>query len=296
MKELENCKICPVSCGVNRNHHQIGRCGAGKNIKMALASLHKFEEPCISGKNGSGTVFFSNCNLKCVYCQNYEISHLGDGREIEVEELAEIFLSLQDQKAHNINLVTPTMYVPQIKEAILIAKEKGLLLPIIYNSSGYETVETIKSLKGYIDVYLPDFKYSSNILGLKYSHVQNYFEVATKAIQEMYYQVGDPIFDSEGMIQSGMIIRHLILPNHVVNSKGVLKWIQENLSTQVYISLMAQYFPTYQAKDIEKLNRKITKKELSEVQRYMYHLGFENGYIQELGEHEEEYVPDFLKK
>ncbi len=296
MKELENCKICPVSCGVNRNHHQIGRCGAGENIKMALASLHKFEEPCISGKNGSGAVFFSNCNLKCVYCQNYEISHLGHGREIEVEELAEIFLSLQDKKAHNINLVTPTMYVPQIKEAILIAKEKGLLLPIIYNSSGYETVETIKSLKGYIDVYLPDFKYSSNILGLKYSHVQNYFEVATKAIQEMYYQVGDPIFDSDGMIQSGMIIRHLILPNHVVNSKGVLKWIQENLSTQVYISLMAQYFPTYQAKDIEKLNRKITKKELSEVQRYMYHLGFENGYIQELGEHEEEYVPDFLKK
>lgn len=292
MKELEKCSICPLKCGVNRNKYR-GICGASKNIKIALASLHYFEEPCISGKNGSGTVFFSNCNLKCVYCQNYKISHLGFGKEISISHLADIFLSQQERGANNINLVTPTMYVPHIISAIKIARSKGLSIPIIYNSSGYESIDTIKSLSGYIDVYLPDFKYYFSDIAKKYSNVENYFEIASSAILEMYKQVGDPVFDSNGIIKRGMIIRHMILPNNVENSKMVLKWINDNLSNKVYISVMAQYFPTYKACEYPEINRKITAEELDLVWDYASSLGFENGFIQELGEHEEEYVPDF---
>lgn len=292
MKELEKCKICPWKCGVNRNKLS-GKCGANGNVKIALASLHYFEEPCISGKNGSGTVFFSNCNLKCVYCQNYKISHLGHGKEISIEHLADIFISQQQKGANNINLVTPTMYVPHIILAIKMAREKGLNIPIIYNSSGYESLETIKALSGYIDVYLPDFKYYFSDIAKKYSNVEDYFKLTSKAIIEMYKQVGDPVFDEKGIIKSGMIIRHMILPNNVENSKKILKWIKDNLSNNVYISVMAQYFPTYNAKNYPEIARKITQQELDEVWNYMEYLGFENGYIQELGEHEEEYVPDF---
>lgn len=292
MKELEKCNICPLKCGVNRNKYS-GRCGASKDVEIALASLHYFEEPCISGKNGSGTVFFSNCNLKCVYCQNYKISHLGFGKKISVSHLADIFLSQQKKGANNINLVTPTMYVPHIISAIKIAKQKGLNIPIIYNSSGYESIDTIKSLNGYIDVYLPDFKYYFSDIAKKYSNVENYFEIASSAILEMYNQVGDPVFDEKGLIKRGMIIRHMILPNNVENSKMVLKWIKENLSNKVYISVMAQYFPTYKAYEYPEINRKITEEELDLVWDYASSLGFENGFIQELGEHEEEYVPDF---
>lgn len=292
MKELEKCNICPLKCGINRNKYS-GRCGASKNIKIALASLHYFEEPCISGENGSGTVFFSNCNLKCVYCQNYKISHKGFGKKISISHLADIFLSQQKKGANNINLVTPTMYVPHIISAIKIAKQKGLNIPIIYNSSGYEDVDTIKLLNGYIDVYLPDFKYYFSDIAKKYSNVENYFEIASSAILEMYKQVGDPVFDDNGLIKRGMIIRHMILPNNVENSKMVLKWINGNLSNKVYISVMAQYFPTYKACEYPEINRKITKEELELVWEYASSLGFENGFIQELGEHEEEYVPNF---
>ena len=292
MKELEKCNICPLKCGINRNKYS-GRCGASKNIKIALASLHYFEEPCISGENGSGTVFFSNCNLKCVYCQNYKISHLGFGKKISVSHLADIFLSQQKRGANNINLVTPTMYVPHIISAIKLAKQKGLNIPIIYNSSGYESIDTIKSLNGYIDVYLPDFKYYFSDIAKKYSNVENYFEIASSAILEMYKQVGDPVFDENGLIKRGMIIRHMILPNNVENSKMVLKWINGNLSNKVYISVMAQYFPTYKACEYPEINRKITDEELNSVWDFASYLGFENGFIQELGEHEEEYVPDF---
>lgn len=292
MKELEKCSICPLKCGINRNI-SYGRCGAGKNVKIALASLHYFEEPCISGKKGSGTVFFSNCNLKCVYCQNYKISHKGFGKKISVSHLADIFLSQQKKGANNINLVTPTMYVPHIISAIKLAKQKGLNIPIIYNSSGYEDVDTIKLLNGYIDVYLPDFKYYFSDIAKKYSNVENYFEIASSAILEMYKQVGDPVFDDNGLIKRGMIIRHMILPNNVDNSKKVLKWINDSLSNKVYISIMAQYFPTYKASMYEEINRKIEREELDEVWDFVDALGFENGYIQELGEHEEEYVPDF---
>lgn len=292
MKELEKCNICPLKCGVNRNKYS-GRCGASKDVEIALASLHYFEEPCISGKNGSGTVFFSNCNLKCVYCQNYKISHKGFGKKISVSHLADIFLSQQKKGANNINLVTPTMYVPHIITAIKIAKQKGLNIPIIYNSSGYESIDTIKLLNGYIDVYLPDFKYYFSDIAKKYSNVENYFEIASSAILEMYKQVGDPVFDENGLIKRGMIIRHMILPNNVENSRMVLKWIKENLSNKVYISVMAQYFPTYKACEYPEINRKITKEELELVWEYASSLGFENGFIQELGEHEEEYVPNF---
>ena len=290
-KELENCSICPHMCGINRNNGQIGRCKSNNKVKIALYSVHDFEEPCVSGENGSGTVFFSNCNMNCVFCQNYEISQQGKGKEITIERLAEIFLEQQNRNVNNINLVTPTSYVPQIIEAIKIARVNGLKIPIIYNTNGYENVETIKMLEGYIDIYLPDLKYAEDNLGLKYSKVKNYFEIATTAIKEMYRQVGSPKLNNDGIIEKGLIIRHLVLPNNIENSKKVLKWIKENMDKDVYVSVMAQYFPTYKAKQIENINRKLTKEEYEKIENYLYDLDIENGYIQELGEHEEEYVP-----
>ena len=206
-----------------------GYCKCDDEIKLALASIHQYEEPCISGKNGSGTVFFSNCNLKCIYCQNYEISHEGNGNNISVQELSKIFLNQQEKGANNINLVTPTMYAHQIKQALKIAKENGLIIPVIYNSNGYENVETLKELEGYIDIYLPDLKYYSDEIAKKYSMADKYFDIATKAINEMYRQVGSPILDENGIIQKGLIIRHLVLPNHLQNTKNILKWIKNNI-------------------------------------------------------------------
>lgn len=293
IEKLISCTLCPHNCKVNRLEGKKGRCRCDDKLKIALASLHYFEEPCISGKNGSGTVFFSNCNLNCKYCQNYEISQEGKGREISVKELADIFLNQQEKGANNINLVTPTSYVYQIIEALDIAKNNGLHIPIIYNTNGYENIQTIELLNGYIDVYLPDLKYYSNELGKKYSNIDNYFEIATKAIKKMYEQVGTPIFNKEGIIQKGIIIRHLVLPNHILNSKHILHWIKENMPSDTYVSVMAQYFPTYNAKEDKLLNRKLTNKEYKEIENYLYLLELENGYIQELGKHEEEYVPNF---
>lgn len=293
MEELKSCNICPHKCGVNRLNGIKGRCKCDNKIKIALASVHNYEEPCISGKNGSGTVFFSNCNLNCIYCQNYEISQLGKGKEITIEHLAQIFIKQQEKNVNNINLVTPTMYVPQIIEAIKIARKKGLNIPIIYNSNGYENVETIKKLNGYIDIYLPDLKYYSNEIAKKYSKIDNYFEIAISAIKEMQKQVGNPIFNEKGIIQKGVIIRHLILPHHLLNTKNILKYVKENFDENTYISIMAQYFPTYKAKEDKLINRKLTKKEYKEIENYLYLLNLKNGYIQELGEHEEEYVPKF---
>lgn len=290
VKLLEKCTICPHNCGINRLNNQIGRCKSKNIVKIALYSTHNFEEPCISGKKGSGTVFFSNCNMNCVFCQNYEISQQGKGREISIDELASIFIKQQEKDVENINLVTPTSYVPQIIEAIKIARNNGLKLPIVYNTNGYEKVETLKMLEGYIDIYLPDFKYSDNELAKRLSKVDNYFEIVTKALKEMYRQTGKSIFNDDGIMQKGMIIRHLVLPNHILNSRRVLKWINENMH-DVYVSVMAQYFPTYKAKDIDDINRKLTKEEYEQIENYLYRLDLENGYIQELGEHEEEYVP-----
>jgi len=229
--------------------------------------------------------------MKCIYCQNYEISQYGRGKEISIEELADIFIKQQENKVENINLVTPTSYCIQIIEAIKIAKEKGLTIPIVYNTNGYENVETLKLLEGFVDIYLPDLKYYYNELGSKYSKVTNYFEIATKAIKEMYRQVGAPKLDEKGIMKKGLMVRHLILPGETKNSKEVLKWIKENLDEDVFVSIMAQYFPTYLAKDVDKLNRKITKEEYEEIENYVYELDIKNGYMQDLGEHEEEYVP-----
>lgn len=289
---LEKCNLCPNNCNINRNKY-IGKCGAGPKIKVSLASLHYYEEPCISGEKGSGTVFFSNCNLGCVFCQNHKISHNGFGKEIEIEDLANIFINLQNKKANNINLVSPTLYVYQIIEAIKIAKAKGLNIPIIYNCGGYENVETIKMLEGYIDVYLPDLKYAEDDLSLKYSNAKNYFKYCTKAILEMYNQVGSPKFDENGLIQKGLIIRHLVLPSHIENSKKVLSWIDENIDKNVYVSIMAQYFPTGNASKYKEINRKLSLEEYKEIEEYLYSLNIDNGYMQELEEHEEEYVPNF---
>lgn len=294
IKELDKCTICPHKCGINRNEGQIGRCKASEKIKIALYSTHNFEEPCISGENGSGTVFFSNCNLNCVYCQNYEISQQGKGKEITIEELAQIFLEQQSKNVENINLVTPTSYTFQIIEAIKIARENGLKIPIVYNTNGYETVETIRKLDGYVDIYLPDLKYAENEKAYKYSKIENYFEIATNAIKEMVRQAGKPEFDENGIMKKGVMIRHLVLPENMENSKKVPKWINDNLKDYVYISVMAQYFPTYKAKNDEKykeLNRKLTENEWKQIEDYIDFLGFENGFVQELGEHEEEYVP-----
>ena len=291
IEKLEKCEICPHKCGINRNNNQIGRCKSKDKVKIALFSIHDFEEPCISGKKGSGTVFFSNCNMNCVFCQNYEISQLGKGREITIEELANIFLKQQEKDVENINLVTPTSYAYQIMEAIKIARNKGLRLPIIYNTNGYENVETIKALEGFVDIYLPDLKYADNKLAMEYSKVDDYFEIATEAIKEMIKQVGVPRFDENEMIKKGVLIRHLVLPNHIENSKKVLLWIKENLPKDIYVSIMAQYFPTYKAKEDEEINRKLTFEEWNEIEDFVQEIGIENGFIQELGEHEEEYVP-----
>lgn len=296
LKELEQCTICPHKCKANRNENQIGRCKAKDTVKIALYSTHNFEEPCISGKKGSGTVFFSNCNLNCIYCQNYEISQQGKGQEITIEKLADIFIKQQAKDVENINLVTPTSYVPQIIESIKIARKNGLKLPIVYNTNSYENIETLKMLEGYVDIYLPDLKYADNQIAKKYSNIENYFEIATQAIKEMIRQVGRTQIDENGMMKKGVLIRHLVLPNNIENSKKVLKWIKENLPKDMFVSVMAQYFPTYKAKESEDLNRKLTSKEWQEIEDYIEELEFENGFVQELGEHEEEYVPKWEYK
>ena len=291
MDLISKCEICPRKCKVNR-YEKKGYCRCDDKVRIALVSKHYFEEPCISGRNGSGTIFFSNCNLNCIFCQNHDISQGGKGIDVTVERLAEIMLEQQERGANNINLVTPTMYVEQIIKAIDIAKAGGLNIPIVYNTNGYEEVETIKKLNGYIDIYLPDFKYFTNELAIKYSKAPNYFEKVTSALLEMQSQFDEYVFDGE-IMKKGMIVRHLVLPNHIQNSKNVLKWIKENLREDIYVSVMAQYFPTYKAVGDELIGRKLSFSEYRKIEQYFYGLDIKNGYIQDLGKHEEEFVPDF---
>lgn len=295
LEVLEKCTLCPRECNVNRLKNEIGYCKATDKVKIALANLHYYEEPCISGESGSGTIFFSGCNMSCNFCQNYKISQQGFGKEIEIFELADEFLRLQKENAHNINLVTGFMYIPQIIEAIKIAKSNGLKIPIIYNSSGYEKIESLKMLEGFVDVYLPDFKYFDNSLAKNLSNANNYKEIAQNALKEMYRQVGSPQFDENGIIKKGLIIRHLILPNYIENSKNVLKWIKENIDNNVYLSIMAQYFPSYKALETDDINRKLNIDEYKDIEQYVFDLDF-NGYMQDLEENEEQYVPDFEGK
>lgn len=291
MDLISKCEICPRKCKVNR-YEKKGYCRCDDKVRIALVSKHYFEEPCISGRNGSGTIFFSNCNLNCIFCQNHDISQGGKGIDVTIERLAEIMLEQQERGANNINLVTPTMYVEQIIKAIDIAKAGGLNIPIVYNTNGYEEVETIKKLNGYIDIYLPDFKYFTNELAIKYSKAPNYFEKVTTALLEMQSQFDEYVFDGE-IMKKGMIVRHLVLPNHIQNSKNVLKWIKENLRKDIYVSVMAQYFPTYKAVGDELIGRKLSFSEYRKIEQYFYGLDIKNGYIQDLGKHEEEFVPDF---
>lgn len=284
------CNLCAFNCNIDRENG-FGKCKCGLAPKLALASIHNWEEPCISGTNGSGTVFFSGCNFNCIFCQNHEISQSHYGKEISVERLAEIFLELQEKNVHNINLVSPTPYVLSIIKALDIAKTKGLKIPIVYNTNSFENVETIKMLNGYIDIYLPDLKYYNNDVALEYSSVPNYFDVASKAILEMYYQVGNAKFDKNNIMQKGVIVRHLILPNHIIETRKILDWISKNLPQEIYVSIMAQYFPTYKAKEDPLLNRKISKREYEIVLNMISK--FKNGYVQELSDFEEEYVPNF---
>ncbi|NTV90091.1 MAG: radical SAM protein [Clostridiales bacterium] len=286
------CNLCPRKCNVDRDV-KTGFCGSGNSPAVAKAFLHKWEEPCISGTNGSGTVFFSGCNLRCVFCQNHTLSHDNFGSKISVERLAEIFLELQSAGAHNINLVTPSHFALQIREAVLRAKAQGLIIPVVYNSNGYDSLEALHLLEGVVSVYLPDIKYFSSETSWRYSSAADYFEVASAAVKEMFRQVGPPTLDGEGLIKRGLIIRHLILPGQSEDSINILKWIGAELGTEVYISLMSQYTPMHNSTKCPEIDRRITSREYSKVVDCLYRLGLENGYVQERSSASEEYTPDF---
>ncbi|OXT08396.1 radical SAM protein [Thermoanaerobacterium thermosaccharolyticum] len=286
------CNICPRNCNVDRST-KVGFCGMLSEIKVAKAYLHEWEEPCISGSRGSGTVFFTGCNLRCVFCQNYKISQGNFGVSVSPEKLADIFMNLEKAGAHNINLVSPTIFIPKIKEAIIIARNNGLSIPIVYNSNAYENVESLKTLDGLIDIYLPDLKYCSDETAIKYSKAPHYFEFATKAILEMYRQVGYPVFDNDGIMKKGIIIRHLILPGKLDDTKKILKWISDNLPKEIYVSLMGQYTPFYNANKYQELNRRISNKEYEEVIEYFFEIGLENGFVQDNESASESFIPDF---
>ena len=289
---LDCCNLCPHNCGVNRMIGELGYCGSPNNMVIARYSLHMWEEPCISGSKGSGTIFFSYCNMKCIFCQNYEISTLHKGRMVSVEEFSNICLKLQSKGAHNINLVTGTMYVPFIVDGIELAKKKGLKIPIIYNTSSYENVDTIKMLDGIVDVYLPDLKYYDDSLAIKYSNCKDYFKYASSAIDEMYNQVGNPVFDKNGIIKKGIIVRHLILPNNTSDSKNILKYLYDKYKDNIIISIMNQYTPIRKL-DFSELNRKIKDSEYDDVVNYAFDLGIRKAYIQEGETQSESFIPDF---
>jgi len=289
---MRNCRICPRECGANRLDGKKGYCHIANGIKVSKAFLHHWEEPCVSGRNGSGTVFFSGCNMGCVFCQNYEISQRRYGIYIDVNRLAKIFLNLQKKGAHNINLVTPTIYVPYIIEALDVAKKEGLYIPIVYNTSSYEKVETIELLKGYVDVFLPDLKYFSDDLAIKYSNAPKYFYYATKTILKMFDIVGEPKFEN-GIIKKGIIIRHLILPLNTNDSLKIMEWIANNLKGKVMLSLMSQYYPTYRAYEFKEISRKLTQREYHKVLNYVIENGLDFGYFQGLSSADKKYTPDF---
>lgn len=290
---LTNCNLCPRKCNVNRLDNKLGFCLSGKNVKISRVSLHNWEEPCISGTKGSGTVFFSNCNLRCVFCQNHTISQEGFGKEVSIERLSQIFLEQQQRGAHNINLVTPTHYTYQIVEAIKLSKKNGLSIPILYNSNGYENVETIKMLNGYIDVYLPDLKYFNDKYAVKYSKASNYFKIASKAINEMFSQVGTPVFDKNNLIQKGVIIRHLMLPGLLFDSKKVIDYIYNTFGDSVYISIMNQYTPMFNAEKYPEINKPLNPKHYDALIDYSLSIGIKNGFIQETGTNSKAFVPEF---
>lgn len=293
MNKYENCLLCPRKCGINRGIGQTGVCGVSSEIKVARAALHYWEEPCISGKRGSGAVFFSGCSLHCVFCQNRAISDGKEGKVISKERLSDIFIELADKGANNINLVTPGQYIPDIVWAVNDAKSRGMKLPIIYNTSGYENVTELKLLEGIVDVYLPDFKYMDNMLSARYSRAKDYPSVAKQALSEMVRQQPDVVIeDATGLIQKGVIVRQLLLPGHVNDAKAVLKYLYDTYHDHVYISMMSQFTPIA-LKDYPEINRTVTRREYERLVDYAIKIGITNAFIQEGDVAKDSFIPAF---
>ena len=293
MNKYENCLLCPRKCGINRRTGQTGVCGVSSEIKVARAALHYWEEPCISGKRGSGAVFFSGCSLHCVFCQNREISDGKEGKVISKERLSDIFMELAGKGANNINLVTPGQYIPDIVWAVNDAKSRGMKLPIIYNTSGYENVTELKLLEGIVDVYLPDFKYMDSTLSARYSRAKDYPSVAKQALSEMVRQQPDVVIDdATGLIQKGVIVRQLLLPGHVNDAKAVLKYLYDTYHDHVYISMMSQFTPIA-LKDYPEINRTVTKREYERLVNYALEIGIANAFIQEGDVAKDSFIPAF---
>ncbi len=295
LPDLSDCTLCPRKCHVDRTAGQTGFCGQSDKIMAARAALHFWEEPCLSGTNGSGAVFFSGCNLHCIYCQNHTIAQGQSGKEISVERLSEIFLELQDKQAHNINLVTPTHYVPQIIHALQTAKDNGLTIPVVYNTSGYENVDTLKRLEGLIDIYLPDLKYHDSTLSARYSNAPDYFAKASVAIEEMLRQTGGPVFadGEDSLMLKGVIVRHLLLPGCETDSRYLLQYLHQTYGNDIYVSIMNQYTPMPYVTDIPAFNRRITPEEYDRIVDYAIQIGIENGFIQEGETSSESFIPAF---
>ena len=293
MNKYENCLLCPRKCGINRRTGQTGVCGVSSEIKVARAALHYWEEPCISGKRGSGAVFFSGCSLHCVFCQNREISDGKAGKLISKERLSDIFMELADKGANNINLVTPGQYIPDIVWAVNDARSRGMKLPIIYNTSGYENVTELKLLEGIVDVYLPDFKYMDSTLSARYSRAKDYPSVAKQALSEMVRQQPDVVIDdATGLIQKGVIVRQLLLPGHVNDAKAVLKYLYDTYHDHVYISMMSQFTPIA-LKDYPEINRTVTRREYERLVDYALEIGITNAFIQEGDVAKDSFIPAF---
>ncbi len=291
--QMRACTLCPRACGVDRLNGQLGFCREDARVFVARAALHMWEEPCISGEEGSGTVFFSGCNLGCIFCQNWEISGGRAGKEVTVSRLAELFLELQEKRANNINLVTAAHYVPQTAEALMLAKAQGLHIPVVYNSSGYEKAETLKMMEHLVDIYLPDFKYMDEKIAAEYAHAADYPEKAKEAIREMVRQTGEAVFDERGMMQRGVIVRHLMLPGHLADSKRIIRYLYELYGDTVFLSMMNQYTPMEHLRDHPRLGRKIRKKEYEALLDYAIELGVENGFFQEGDTAKESFIPAF---
>ncbi|MDE5965712.1 MAG: radical SAM protein [Lachnospiraceae bacterium] len=312
--DFSDCTLCPRNCHADRtvlspvsgSNKPTGYCRQSASITAARAALHMWEEPCISGTCGSGTVFFSGCNMGCIFCQNYEIAHGMSGKTISVQRLSEIFLELQGKRAHNINLVTPTHFAPQIIDALVLAKKYGLRIPIVYNTSSYETVDTLRMLDGLVDIYLPDFKYYSSVLSKKYSFAEDYFEKASLAVAEMVRQTGDPVFQSEtgaylsadeyddkALLLRGTIVRHLLLPGSLDDSKAVVKYLYETYRNRIFLSIMSQYTPLKHVRKYPELNRKVSPRDYESLVDYAVSLGVENGFIQDSDTAAESFIPDF---
>ncbi len=291
---LADCTLCPRKCHVNRLEGHTGYCGRTAEVTAARAALHHWEEPCISGIGGSGTVFFSGCNLRCSFCQNHNIAIGKAGKAVSIERLARIFIDLQNQGAHNINLVTPTHYVPQICRALTLSRARGLIIPVVYNTGSYEEPQTLKLLEGLVDIYLPDFKYVSPDLSGLYSHARDYFEKASAALAEMFRQVGKPLFDKEtGLMMRGMIVRHLLLPGAAGDSKKALRYLHNTYGNDIYVSIMNQYTPLPHVAHIPDLNRRVTHAEYHRVLDFAQRIGIVKGFQQEGAAADCSFIPEF---